>query len=81
MLATVYSKLFRSPLSGQLRQVRPKPLAGRRKARPCNKGPGELLHPPSVRGSGLSDSALSPLAPPWVGLVVGNGQLIAATGR
>ena len=38
--------MCRSPLSGRSRQVRPKPLAGRRKARPCNKGPGELLHPP-----------------------------------
>ena len=38
--------MSRSPLGGRSRQVRPKPLAGRRKARPCNKGPGELLHPP-----------------------------------
>ena len=45
MSETKEGKLCRSPLSGWSRQIRPKPLAGRRKAHPCNKGPGELLHP------------------------------------
>ena len=80
-LATEYSRLSRTPLSGRLRQVRPKPLAARSKGRTRNKGPGELLHPPSVRGSGLVRFGALAAGPALVRLAVGNGQLIAATGR